>query len=131
MEWLQFSIKILGVNFGHSFLNNFDWDKTSIINRIHIWNRAKVSLRGKKRIAYQILSSKLWYIYTIAKYRKKKLKDFLWNRKKSDLSGTYNHFHNILRIFDVLQNFHHKWNNVRFLFINMVYTSCITSCQTT
>ena len=39
----------------------------------------------------------------------------------------YNNFHNILRLFDVLPNFHHKWNDARLLLINMVYTSCLTS----
>ena len=35
----------------------------------------------------------------------------------------YNYFHNILRLFDVLQfSFHHKWNDARLLLINMVYT---------
>ena len=40
--------------------------------------------------------------------------------------ASYNHFHNILRIFDVLPNFHHKWNDARILLINMVHTSWVT-----
>ena len=28
-------------------------------------------------------------------------------------------------------SFQHKWNDVRLLLINMVYRSCLTSCQTT
>ena len=28
-------------------------------------------------------------------------------------------------------SFHHKWNDAQLLLINMVYTSCLTSCQTT
>ena len=29
MEWSQFSIKILGVNFGNSIFDNSNWDKIS------------------------------------------------------------------------------------------------------
>ena len=29
MEWPQFSIKIIGVNFANSILDNSNWDKTS------------------------------------------------------------------------------------------------------
>ena len=40
MEWSQFFIKILGVNFGNSVLDNSSWDKISedITKEIHIWN---------------------------------------------------------------------------------------------
>ena len=46
-----------------------------------------------------------------------------WKHKKSILvMSTYNHFHNILRLFDVLRfSFHHKWNDARLWLINMVY----------
>ena len=40
-------------------------------------------------------------------------------------TGHYNHFHNISRFFDVLPN------NAQLLLTNMVYTSFLTSCQTT
>ena len=33
-----------------------------------------------------------------------------------------NHHHNILRLLDILPNFHHKWNNPRLLFMHMVYS---------
>ena len=42
--------------------------------KIHIWNRVRLSLRGKKIIVNQTLLSKLWYIgqiCTIPKYTKK------------------------------------------------------------
>ena len=41
MEWSQFSIKYLGVNFGNSILDNSNWDKIneSIRKIIYIWNR--------------------------------------------------------------------------------------------
>ena len=40
MEWSQSSIEILGVNFGKSILDNFNWDIISggSIKQIHIWN---------------------------------------------------------------------------------------------
>ena len=53
------SIKLLGVHFGSSALDNSNWDK--IIHRKFSW----------KRIVNQILLSKLWYIgqiYTILKF---------------------------------------------------------------
>ena len=38
MEWSRFSIKILGVNFGNSILDNSHWGKISedIVKKIHI-----------------------------------------------------------------------------------------------
>ena len=54
-----------------------------------MWNRVRLSLRGKKLIINQTLLSKLWYIgqtYTIPKYIKKQIEkmifDFLWEGKK-------------------------------------------------
>ena len=49
------------------------------------------------------------------------------------LKYSYNHFHNILRLFWCFNkfSFYHKWNNTRLLLINMVHTSCLTSCRTT
>ena len=92
MEWSQFSIKILAVNFGISILNTSNWDKISkvIIKKDQIWNRVRLSFRGKKLIVNQILVSKLWYIgqiYTIQKYiiKKKqteKICNFPWKEKK-------------------------------------------------
>ena len=46
-------------------------------------------------------------------------------------SKYYNHFHNILRLFNVLPNFPFLLNDARLLLINTVYTSCLTSCRTT
>ena len=44
MEWPQFSIKIIGVNFANSVLDNSSCDKTSqgITKKTHIWNRVRV-----------------------------------------------------------------------------------------
>ena len=64
MVWSQFSIKILGVHFGSSVLDNSNWDK--IIHCKFSW----------KRIVNQILLSKLWYIgqiYTIPKFIKENI----------------------------------------------------------
>ena len=54
-----------------------------------MWNRLRLSLRGKKLIINQTLLSKLWCIgqtYTIPKYIKKQIEkmtfDFLWEGKK-------------------------------------------------
>ena len=46
---------------------------------------------------------------------------------------SYNQFHCVFKLADVLPKFffHHKWNDVQLLLINMVYTSCQTSCRTT
>ena len=98
MEWSQFSIKILAVNFGISILDTSNWDKISkvIIKKDQIWNRVRLSFRGKKLIVNQILVSKLWYIgqiYTIQKYiiKKNKLKKYTTSRgrrKKYDHPGT-------------------------------------------
>ena len=101
MEWSQFFIKIIGVNFGNTIFDNSSRDKVNgrIIKKfIAIWNRVRLSLKGKKIIVNQILLFKLWYIgqiYTIPKYIKKskrKLKEYTissgWNGKKDDLPRT-------------------------------------------
>ena len=46
----------------------------------HVWNRVRLSLRGKNVIRNQILVSKLWYIsqnYTIPKYQKGDWKKYI------------------------------------------------------
>ena len=91
MVWSNLSIKILGINSGNFALDNSICDKVSenITKKIHLWNRVRLSLRGRKLIINQILLSKLWYIgqiYTIPKYIKKEIEkriyDFLWEGKK-------------------------------------------------
>ena len=72
MVWSQFSIKILGVHFGNSVLDNSSWDKIShsLPEKITISNRVQLSFGWKKRIVDQILLSKGWYtgqIDTISK----------------------------------------------------------------
>ena len=43
-----------------------------------------------------------------------------------------NHFDNILRLFDVLPNFPSlQVNRYPIIFMNMVYTNCLASCQRT
>ena len=37
----------------------------------------------------------------------------------------------VRRFYEIKFSFHHKWNNVQLLFINMVYMSCLMSCQVT
>ena len=53
MEWSQFYIKVLGVNCSN-------WDKSSegITKNIHIWNRVRLFLRGKKIIQLVSLNTK-------------------------------------------------------------------------
>ena len=52
MIWSNFSIKILGINFDNFISENSNWDKIkdNITKKIHIWNRVRLSLRGKKLI---------------------------------------------------------------------------------
>ena len=91
MKWSRFFIKTLADHFGNTILNNSNQDKIreSIIKKsVAIWNRVRLSLRGKKIIVNQILLSKLWYIgqvYTIPKYIKKETGQ---NGKKYDFPGT-------------------------------------------
>ena len=49
---MKISIKILGVNFGNPILNNYKSDKISevLAKEIHVWNRVRLSLRGKNII---------------------------------------------------------------------------------
>ena len=107
MESSQFSIKILAVNFGNCILNNPNWDKISGDIKKTIFGTEWDCLWEVKKISVcQILLSKLCctgQVYTIPKYIKKEIEriyDFLLNEKKYDLLGTYNHVHNILRLFD-------------------------------
>ena len=84
------------INFNNSILDNPNWDKISevIIKTFLTWNRLRLSLRGNKMIANEVLLSKLWYIdeiYTLPKYLKQETEiiyNFLYNGKKYDLSGT-------------------------------------------
>ena len=64
VAYFNFSIKILGIPFDNAVPDNSNWDKISanIAKRIHIWNRVRLSLRGRKTIINQILLSKLRYI---------------------------------------------------------------------
>ena len=79
MIWSNFSIKILGINFHNFISDNSNWEKIkdNIAKKIHIWNRVRLSLKGKKLIINQIVLSKLWYIaqiYTIPNISENKLK---------------------------------------------------------
>ena len=54
---------------------------------------------------------------------------------RTESPRTYNQFHSILRHFDVLPNFPFTTSETmgdwQLLLVNMVYASCLTSCQTT
>ena len=84
------------INFNNSILDNSNWDKISevIIKTSLTWNRLRLSLRGNKMIANEVLLSKLKYIdeiYTLPKYLKQETEiiyNFLYNGKKYDLPGT-------------------------------------------
>ena len=90
MEWSNFSIKILGINFDNFISDNSNWDKASVnIAKKSIFGVEWDSLWGKKLIINQISLSKLWcigQIYTIPKYIKKEIEkriyDFLWEGKR-------------------------------------------------
>ena len=89
MVWSNFSIKILSINFDNFISDNSNWEKIkdNIAKKIHIWNRVRLSLKGKKLTINQILLSKFWYIgHTIPKYIRKQIEkmihDFLWEGKK-------------------------------------------------
>ena len=79
-------------------------NKWKFNKKLYIWNRVRISLRGKKIIINQLLSI-LWYIvqiYTFPKYIKKefekRIHNFLRNNKKSQTSQT---LRNSLDILDI------------------------------
>ena len=80
------SIKILGVNFGNSILDNENKGRYSK-KKLHISDRVRLSLRGKKIIANQTLLSKLQPNLQFSKIYQKRIYDFLWNRKKMQPPG--------------------------------------------
>ena len=53
--------------------------------------------------------------------------------KKTDWSQSYNNFHNIVRLFDILPkfSFHPEWREAWLLVINMAHTNFLTCCWTT
>ena len=80
-------------------------NKWKFNKKLHIWNRVRPSLRGKKIIINQLLS-KLCYIvqiYTIPKYIKKGIEKRIYNflqnnKKKNQTSQTLRHSLDILDI---------------------------------
>ena len=88
MEGSQFSIKIHGVSFGNSMMDNSNWDKTSeSIIKKSISGTNWTSLRGKKIIVSQIVLYKLWNrsnIYSSKIYHEGNWKNtwFTMERKK-------------------------------------------------
>ena len=64
MVWSQFSIKILGEDFGNSALDNFNWDQIShsLAKKIQYLKQSTTLFEMKKRIVNQILLFKLWYM---------------------------------------------------------------------
>ena len=57
MVWSQFSIKILGVNFGSSVLDNSNWDKIShsLTKNKQCFEQSATLFEMKKKIVNQIL----------------------------------------------------------------------------
>ena len=57
MIWSNFSIKILGINFENFVQDNSNWEKIrdNTAKKIQMWNRVRLSLRGKKLVINQIL----------------------------------------------------------------------------
>ena len=57
MVWSQFSIKILGVNFGSSVLDNSNWDKIShsLTKNKQCLEQSATLFEMKKKIVNQIL----------------------------------------------------------------------------
>ena len=57
MVWSQFSIKILGVNFGSSVLDNSNWDKIShsLTKKKQCLEESATLFEMKKKIVNQIL----------------------------------------------------------------------------
>ena len=90
MVWSQFSIKIIGLHFGNSVLDNSDWDKISH----SLTKKFKKSTfqtecnslcdEKKKRIVNRILLPKLWYrldIYYLKIYQRRN-----WKKTKAQTS---------------------------------------------
>ena len=95
LELSQFPLKYLKSNLVNLFsITPNGTKKLKISKKTDVWNRVRLSLRGKNLIRNQILVSKLWcigQIYTIPKYQKrdqKRIYNFLWNRKKYNLLDT-------------------------------------------
>ena len=99
-------------NFVNSSLDNSNWDKIKFNKefnkKLHISNRVRLFLRGKKIIINQLLSKVCYIIqiYTIPKYIKKGIEKRIYNflqnnKKKSDfpdtqtLLGHFRHRHSI------------------------------------
>ena len=78
MESPQFSIKILGVDFGNSMFDNSNW------------NRVRLSLRGKKIIVNQILSVKYILFQNISKMKLKKEYEISPRTEKNTISQAHN-----------------------------------------
>ena len=74
LELSQFPLKYLKSNLVNLFsITPNGTKKLKISKKTDVWNRVRLSLRGKNMIRNQILVSKLWYIgqiYTIPKYQK-------------------------------------------------------------
>ena len=50
MPWSQFFIKVAGIYFGNSVHDNWNWGTLydRLTKKIHIWNKIRLTLRGKK-----------------------------------------------------------------------------------
>ena len=102
-------MKILGVNFGNCILDNCKWNKkrVKLSQKIHIWNRVRLSLRGKKIIVNETLLSKLQWtgkICTIPKYTKKYI-PFPPEQEKNTTSQTPS---STIHLDEVIRHFRHR-----------------------
>ena len=73
---MKTSIKILGVNFANSILDNSKWDEISddIVKKIRIWNRVRLFERGNRKpnpFIQTVVHLTLGRICTIRKYTEK------------------------------------------------------------
>ena len=118
-----------------------NWTEESSLSVIKVWVSGMLLLlsngvqwKAKKQLKWfafslkfetSLLFIKSWEMTTIFYHYKKflKLTSMLW---------PYNLGHSVLRLFLFTKfSFHHKWNESWLLVINMIYTSCFASCQTT
>ena len=77
--WSNFSIKILGINFDNFTSDNSNWDKISAnaAKKIHIWNKVRLSLTGRKLLINQFFFFETLVHRTDLKEIEKMIYDFV------------------------------------------------------
>ena len=118
-----------------------NWTEESSLSVIKVWVSGMLLLlsngvqwKAKKQLKWfafslkfetSLLFIKSWEMTTIFYHYKKFL-------KLTSMLRPYNLGRSVLRLFLFTKfSFHHKWNESWLLVINMIYTSCFASCQTT